>query len=160
MQHFLLFLPVFPSTFLNDLLLLLFLFKKITIFIYLLLIVLGLCCCMGFFLVAEWRPLSSCGSWVSHWWPLIAEDGLQSSLPGSGIEPVPPALVGRFFTTESPGTPCCFLLMNQFWYLMIDSYGTYELRSVKIFLHSPSQYKSITMYLVKLIFCNCLDMLN
>ena len=91
---------------------------------------------------------------------LVAEDGPQSSLPGSGIEPVPPALVGRFFTTESPGKPCCFLLMNQFWYLMIASYGTYELRSVKISLRSRSQYQSVKMYLVKLIFCSCLDMMN
>ena len=27
-------------------------------------------------------------------------------LPGPGIEPVPPALVGGFFTTEPPGNPC------------------------------------------------------
>ena len=26
-------------------------------------------------------------------------------LPGPGIEPVSPALVGRFFTTEPPGKP-------------------------------------------------------
>ena len=26
-------------------------------------------------------------------------------LPGSGIEPAPPALAGEFFTTESPGKP-------------------------------------------------------
>ena len=26
-------------------------------------------------------------------------------LPGSGIEPVSPALTGRFFTTEPPGKP-------------------------------------------------------
>ena len=26
-------------------------------------------------------------------------------LPGSGIEPVSPALAGRFFTTEPPGKP-------------------------------------------------------
>jgi len=27
-------------------------------------------------------------------------------LPGSGIEPVSPALAGEFFTTETPGKPC------------------------------------------------------
>ena len=29
--------------------------------------------------------------------------------PGSGIKPVPPALAGRFFTTEPPGKPLLFL---------------------------------------------------
>ena len=30
-------------------------------------------------------------------------------LPGSGIKPMSPALVGRFFTTEPPGKPCMFV---------------------------------------------------
>ena len=29
-------------------------------------------------------------------------------LPGSGINPMSPALAGRFFTTESPGKPLLF----------------------------------------------------
>ena len=40
-------------------------------------------------------------------------------LPGSGIEPVSPALAGRFFTTKPPGKPClCFILLKKkifFW---------------------------------------------
>ena len=42
--------------------------------------------------------LNSCGAWAwllcSLWDP-----------PGPGIEPVPPALAGGFFTTEPPGKP-------------------------------------------------------
>ena len=30
------------------------------------------------------------------------------NLYGSGMEPVTPALAGRFFTTEPPGLPCSF----------------------------------------------------
>ena len=33
-------------------------------------------------------------------------------LPGSGIEPVSPALAGGFFATEPPGKPCFYLLMR------------------------------------------------
>ena len=33
-------------------------------------------------------------------------------LPGSGIEPVSPALAGGFFTAESPGKPSCYLLIT------------------------------------------------
>ena len=33
-------------------------------------------------------------------------------LPRSGLEPMSPALAGRFFTIEPPGKPCCFLLMS------------------------------------------------
>jgi len=31
-------------------------------------------------------------------------------LPRSGIEPMSPALAGRFFTTDLPGMPSCYLL--------------------------------------------------
>ena len=41
---------------------------------------------------------TSCDSWAS----LL--HGMWD-LPGSGIEPVSPALAGRFFATESPGKP-------------------------------------------------------
>ena len=42
--------------------------------------------------------LSSCGAWASL---------LRSmwDLPGPGLEPVSPALAGRFLTTEPPGKP-------------------------------------------------------
>ena len=54
--------------------------------------------------------LSSCSSWALEQrlnscgtWALL----LQSmwNLLGSGIEPMSPALAGRFFTTEPPGKP-------------------------------------------------------
>ena len=35
-----------------------------------------------------------------------------SALPGSGIEPVPSALAGRFFTTEPPGKPLLLHFMT------------------------------------------------
>ena len=50
------------------------------------------------------HSLNSCGSWAqlpcSLW-----------SLPGSGTEPVSPALPGGFFTTEPPGRPQVIHLM-------------------------------------------------
>ena len=68
-------------------------------------------------------PLSGCSAWASHCGGLLAvEHGLQSTvslvvahalscsvacgnLPGSGTEPVSPALAGGFFTTEPEGKP-------------------------------------------------------
>ena len=95
---------------------------------HLFLTVLGLCCCSGFF--------SSCGEQrllfiaVAS---LVVEPGLQGvqaqalqykvsqcgarawllhgtwDLPGPGIEPMSPALAGRFSTAEPPGKPLsCF----------------------------------------------------
>ena len=32
-------------------------------------------------------------------------------LPGSGIQPMSPALAGGFFTTESPGKPCVLVFV-------------------------------------------------
>ena len=49
-------------------------------------------------LVGSKRRLSSCGARA-----LLLRDA--GDLPGSGIEPVPSALAGRFFTTEPPGKP-------------------------------------------------------
>ena len=49
--------------------------------------------------------LSSGGRWV-----LVAL--LLWDLPGPGVEPVSPALAGRFFTTEPRGKPCCPLISN------------------------------------------------
>ena len=52
---------------------------------------------------------SSCGSWAQ----LLC---VGSSRPRTGIEPVPPALAGGFFTTEPPGKPwwalLCILLVH------------------------------------------------
>ena len=95
----------------------------------------GSCCCLGFSLVALSRDYSLlvCRLLIAAA-PLIAEDrpqgarasvdvaqGLSScspqaleqanllhsmwDLPGPGVEPVSPALAGRFFTTELPGKP-------------------------------------------------------
>ena len=36
-------------------------------------------------------------------------------LPGSGIEPVSPALAGRFFTTEPPGSPSIIFIITIFF---------------------------------------------
>ena len=99
------------------------------LFIYLFLTLLGLCFCARAFsscgkrgplfiavrgpltiaasLVAEHRlqtrRLSSCGSWaqllLGMW-----------DLPRPGLEPVSPALAGRFSTTAPPGKPCPFIL--------------------------------------------------
>ena len=35
-------------------------------------------------------------------------------LPGPGLEPVPPALAGRFLTTAPPGKTLCFNLVSNF----------------------------------------------
>ena len=96
------------------------------LFIYLFMAVLALCFCARAFsscgkrgplfiavrgpltiaasLVAEHRlqtrRLSSCGSWAQ----LLR--GMWD-LPRPGLEPVFPALAGRFSTTVPPGKPCC-----------------------------------------------------
>ena len=94
-------------------------FKKINLFIYLFLAVLGLRFCARAFsscgergplfiavcrpltvtasLVAE-RRLSSCGSWAQLFRGMW-------NLPRPGLEPVSPALAGRFSTTAPPGKP-------------------------------------------------------
>ena len=48
-------------------------------------------------LIAARGLLSRCGTWV--YCPMAC--GIL--VPGPGIEPVPPALEGRFLTTEPPG---------------------------------------------------------
>ena len=50
---------------------------------------------------------SSCSSWALECWLPSCGAGAQlfysmSDLPGPGIEPMSPALAGRFFTTEPP----------------------------------------------------------
>ena len=83
------------------------------------------------------RAFSSCGKWgplfiamrgpLTIAVPLVAEHRLQTprlsncgspaqplhgmwDLPRPGLEPVPPALAGRFSTTVTPGKPCLFVL--------------------------------------------------
>ena len=41
-------------------------------------------------------------------------------LPDPGIEPMSPALAGRFFTTEPPGNPQDFIFYFHFMYLYLD----------------------------------------
>ena len=99
-------------------------FFKLILFIYLFMAVLGLCFCA--------RAFSSCGKqgplFIAVRGPLtiaaslVAEHRLQTrrlsncgslaqllcgmwDLPGPGLEPVSPALAGRFSTTASPGKP-------------------------------------------------------
>ena len=49
--------------------------------------------------------LNSCGAYT---WSLCG----MWDLPRLGIEPVSPALAGRFFTTESPGKHCSSFIMS------------------------------------------------
>ena len=101
----------------------------IYLFIYLFMAVLGLCFCV--------RAFSSCGKWgplfiavcgpLAITTSLVAEHRLQTrrlsncgsqaqslrgmwDLPRPGLEPVSPALAGRFSTTAPPGKPqiLCF----------------------------------------------------
>ena len=58
------------------------------------------------------RRLSSCGAWAS----LLR--GMWD-LPGPGLEPVSPALAGRFLTTALPGQP----LPQHFEYLILVYFG-------------------------------------
>ena len=79
--------------------------------------VLGFYCCVGFSLAAVSGVYSSlqCAGFSLQWLLLLQSmgsivNGAQSqllrgmwNLPRPGIEPMPPALAGRFFTTEPPG---------------------------------------------------------
>ena len=59
------------------------------------------------------RRLSSCGSraqLIRGMW----------DLPRPGLEPVSPALAGRFSTTAPPGKPCLFVFYIHIW---VKSYG-------------------------------------
>ena len=99
------------------------------IFVYL--AVLGLCCCTSFSLAEVSRDHSSCGvqaslcrSFFLSWSVGSRAFGLQTvgSVAGAhrlscpeacgifldrGLNPLSPALAGRFFTTEPPGNPLC-----------------------------------------------------
>lgn len=88
---------------------------------------LGLCFCVGYPLLAMCRillwtagsrthglgscgsqalehRLNSCGAWVQ-----LLRD--MWDLPRTGIEPMSPALVGRFLTTEPPEKPCALFFV-------------------------------------------------
>ena len=107
-----------------------FLFFFFDLFIYLFLAVLGLCFCA--------RAFSSCGEWgplfitvrrpLTVLVSLVAEHRLQTrrlsncgsgaqllrgmwDLPRPGLEPVSPALAGRFSTTAPPGKPQLYFLL-------------------------------------------------
>ena len=63
----------------------------------------GLCSCASWALE---RRLSSCGSRAQ-----LLHD--MWDLPGPGLEPLSPALAGRFLTTEPPGKPQYKKLLNK-----------------------------------------------
>ena len=95
----------------------------------------GLCCFAGLFVVAASRGYSSCSAqasycggfsccraqvllhsiqWLQHMGSVVAVHRLSCSmgmwgLPGSGIEPLSPALADTFFTAELSGKLCSFL---------------------------------------------------
>ena len=124
-------MPFFPDVNWFPLCSLFFFLNKFILFIYLFLAVLGLRFCARAFsscgereplfiavrgpltiaasLVAEhrlqMRRLSSCGSRAQLLWGMW-------DLPRPGLEPVSPALAGRFSTTAPPRKPCIlFVLM-------------------------------------------------
>ena len=77
-------------------------------FIYLFMAVLGLCCYVGFSLgVESWSYSLGCAGSVAvvHGLSCSMACGVFMDLPGSGIEPVPPARAVGFFTPEPPGKP-------------------------------------------------------
>ena len=98
------------------------------IWFYLFLAVLGLCCfTWAFSSWGEWELLFTgvvrllvvaslvmvhrFYSTVSVVWCIGLVAPWPWDLPGSGIEPMFPALAGRFFATELPGKPCLILLV-------------------------------------------------
>ena len=132
---------------------LIFFFKGVGLFIYLFLVVLGLHSCVrAFSSCSKWGPLfitvrrpltiaaslvvehrfqvcrlSNCGSWAqllrSMW-----------DLPKPGLEPVSPALAGRFSTTVPPGKP-----NNYFFKYMLSLFlpfiiSKYPVRQILVFL--------------------------
>ena len=117
-------------------LIVIFFFKILFIylFLYLFLAVLGLHFCVrAFFSCGKWGPL-----FIAMRGPLtvaaslVAEHRLQTrrlsscgsraqllrgmwDLPRPGLEPVSPALAGRFSTTAPPGKPGCFSNKYRLW---------------------------------------------
>ena len=84
------------------------------------------------------RGLSCCGAWAPGVWAsVVAARGLSScgsqalkgrlsscgtraqplcgmwDLPGPGLEPMSPALAGRFLTTAPPGKPAILVFLNK-----------------------------------------------
>ena len=69
----------------------------------------------------QMRRLSNCGSRAQSLCGMW-------DLPRPGLEPVSPALAGRFSTTAPPGKPCAPLLTN----VAVDCVGSLELRNVAL----------------------------
>ena len=61
------------------------------------------------------RGLSSCGAWT------LLLRGMWD-LPGPGLEPVSPALAGRFLTTAPPGRPPVHWILNFLLYFLITEF--------------------------------------
>ena len=82
------------------------------------------------------RRLSSCGAWAQ----LLR--GMWD-LPGPGIEPVSPALAGRFLTTAPTGKPpLCPFLNWIIWFFAIELYTfliyfRYPLSDIRLQIFSP-----------------------
>ena len=57
-------------------------------------------------------------------------------LSDPGIEPVSPALAGRFFNTEPPGKPWFFIRSFSFYFIMINLYTFTPLHTL-IRVHQP-----------------------
>ena len=94
-------------------------------FIYLFIAVLGLCCYAGFSLgVESWSYSLGCAGSVAvvHGLSCSMACGVFMDLPGSGIEPVPPARAGGFFTPESPGKPDGVLFFLFLFFLVLPLY--------------------------------------
>lgn len=100
-----------------------YLFFSLNFIYWLFLAVLGLHCCAGSSLAAAQGLLtvgaSRCGAWALRLssfsscgsgalehraWRLRCSVAC-GDLPSPGIKPLPPALAGKFFTTEPPGKP-------------------------------------------------------
>ena len=65
----------------------------------------------------ECSDFSGCDSWVWSIDSVVVAHGLCCPMPGGnlsrlGIEPTSPELTGRFFTTEPPGKPHCYIFYS------------------------------------------------
>ena len=71
------------------------------------------------------RRLSNCGSWAQ----LLR--GMWD-LPRPGLEPVSPALAGRFSTTAPPGKPCITFLKAFLWKHQMRIMMSFHRKSINV----------------------------
>ena len=122
-----------------------------------------LCCCtQTWSSFSKWGLLSSCGAWASHcggfssfkaWASVVVVDGLLSTgfircgacslwnPPRPGIEPMSPALVGRFLTSRTPGKCHLHFLNHRITISCVWKVLLYHLleRSIPLSYHSPDK---------------------